>query len=901
MTSITHSIQLAYSPERIQNRLLMLAGGFLGLYSLGLTLAPAARARNWEVDLRWTHWIGYVVWIVMVVIADRQSRQRLPNRDPYLLPLGAMLSGWGLLTVWRLFPEFGARQTVWFVIGMMVLILGFRLPSHLHFLRRYKYLWLTSGLLLTAFTLIFGTNPASATGPRLWLGCCGVYFQPSEPLKLLLIVFISAYLADAQAWAELKSSISKDSEADQPIRRAEKAGISSLALLSPILFMTGLALLLLLVQRDLGTATIFVFLFTVIVYLATTRKFIIIISTILLFIAGFLGYYLFDVVSLRIDAWLNPWLDPSGRSYQIVQSLMALANGGVGGRGPGMGSPTLVPISHSDFIFSAIVEESGLIGAIGLIVLLMLLTASGIRIAMRVQDNFCRYLAAGVTAYLVGQSILIIGGNIRLLPLTGVTLPYVSYGGSSLVTAFISLLLLLLISQSANTQPAQASKPGIFTSLGVFLFASLTAASLVIGWWSFVRGPLLLTRTDNARRGIADRYVERGEIVDRNNLTLVETEGSSGNYSRVYNFPELGPLIGYSHPVYGLSGLEAVLDPYLRGLEGNSQFSIWWSHLLYGQPPPGLDIRLSLDYELQQTADELISDEVGGLVLLNAGNGEILSLASRPTFDANTLEDNWLQLVNDPDTPLLNRVVQGQYQPGPAIGQFILAALKADGRLPQITEYYDMEQNKRDLGCAVTPAGLTWEKLMAAGCSKPQVLLSQGFNSTQSSDLLEKLGFFTVPALGRPTEEDQRGSVISSLEDVISGDSDLWISPLQMASAAAIFSSGGFRPLPQVALGLNLPDEGWTLFSPTNEQIQVFSESNLAGITNSIADEQLPIWESISVSPNGPNRMITWYIGGTLPSWSGAPLSLVVLLEEDDPLEAQRIGKAMMEAALKVE
>lgn len=896
MTSITQSIQVAYTSERVQGRLLVLAGGFLGLYCLALTLAPAVRARSFGVDLRWNHWIPYAVWIVMVVIADRQSRARLPDRDPYLLPLAAILSGWGLLTVWRLFPEFGARQTIWFILGMAILILGFRLPANLYFLRRYKYLWLTSGLVLTAFTLVFGTNPGSTIGPRLWLGCCGVYFQPSEPLKLLLIVFISAYLADAQPWAGLGSL---NLNRDKPVVGGTGKGTSSLALLFPILFMTSLVLILLFVQRDLGTATIFVFLFTVIVFLATKRKYILLVSVILLIGAGIMGYFLFDVVRLRIDAWLNPWLDPSGRSYQIVQSLMALANGGVGGRGPGMGSPTLVPISHSDFVFSAIAEEGGLIGAIGLIVLLMLLTASGIRIAIRVPDNFRRYLAVGLTAYLVGQSILIIGGNIRLLPLTGVTLPFVSYGGSSLITSFISLLLLLLISQSANTQFDQASNPGILTSLGIFLFTGLTAAALIIGWWAFIRGPSLLNRTDNARLGIADRYVKRGEILDRNDLSLVETEGTSGTYSRVYNYPELGALIGYSHPVYGLSGLEAILDPYLRGLEGNSDLSVWWNHMLYGQPPPGFDVRLSLDFELQQTADDLIQDKVGALVLLNAANGEILSLASRPTFDANNLEDTWLELVNDPDTPLINRAVQGQYQAGPAVGQFILTELYADGSVPQITSYPDLELDEQALGCAVSPADFSWEHLMAAGCEVAQLLLSQELNNSESTQLLEKLGFFAIPSLEQPGETVQQSAAFHSLEEVIFGDAEILVSPLQMASAAAIISSGGVRTEPRIALGLNLPEEGWRLFSPSGEQVQVFPKSNVDEFSNSIANQNLPIWESLSVSQNEQDQEITWYLAGTLPTWSGAPLGLAVLLEEADPQEAQRIGQAMMEAALK--
>ena len=639
MSSITKSIHLSESPGPIQSRLLVLAGIFLGLYALALSLAPAVRARSWEVDYRWNHWIGYLAWLILVIIVDRQIRRYLPKRDPYLLPVAALLSGWGMMTIWRLFPDFGLRQTMWFAVAMIVFTAGLRLPTHLEFLRRYKYILLTGGLVLTALTLLFGTNPASQAGPHLWLGCCGVYFQPSEPLKLLLIIYLSAYLADMQPWVRLSAPRVKSDENDLENNAQILPGSSSspLPLLAPILFMTGLTLLLLLVQRDLGTASIFVFLFAVIAYLATGRKMILLMSSALLLVAGISSYFLFDVVRIRIDAWLNPWLDPSGRSYQIVQSLLSIANGGVGGRGPGMGSPTLVPISHSDFVYSAIVEESGLVGGIALIGLLMLLTASGLRIALRAPDNFRRFLAAGLTAYLIGQSLLIIGGNIRLLPLTGVTLPFVSYGGSSLLTAFLSLLLLALISQSANTNPVPAINPVLYTRLGVTLLAGLSAAALVIGWWAYVRGPGLLERTDNARRAIAERYVRRGEILDRDNTLLAFSTGSSGDISRIYNFPELGSLVGYSHTVYGQSGLEASLDPYLRGLRGNSDLLVWWNHLLYGQPPPGLDVRLSLDMDLQHKADEMLMEQAGALVLMNAGNGEILALASHPTFETNQL------------------------------------------------------------------------------------------------------------------------------------------------------------------------------------------------------------------------------------------------------------------------
>jgi cell division protein FtsW (lipid II flippase) len=901
MTSETQSVHLSQSPNRIQGRLVVLAGTFLGFYALSLTLAPAARSRSWGADYRWDHWLGYLVWLILIILAHQQTKRYLPDRDPYLLPVAAMLSGWGLMTIWRLYPNFGLRQTMWYAIALIVFILGLRLPTPLKFFRKYKYVLLTGGLILTALTLIFGTNPAGAASPRLWLGCCGVYFQPSEPLKLLLIIYLSAYLADHQPWARLAtSSFLEGGNQTGEGSRNQSSRVSSLPLLIPMLIMTSLALLLLLVQRDLGTATIFVFLFAVITYLATERKLILMLSAFLLVAAGTASYYLFDVVKLRIDAWLNPWLDPSGRSYQIVQSLLAMANGGVGGRGPGMGSPTLVPISHSDFIFSALIEESGLVGAIALIGLLMLLTASGLRIALRAPDGFRRLLAAGLTAYLAGQSLLIIGGNIRLLPLTGVTLPFVSYGGSSLLTAYISLLLLILISQGANTNPTGVSNSAPYSNLGAFLFASLTAAAVVVGWWTFVRGPTLLGRTDNARRAIADRYVRRGDIVDRENIPLVSTQGSTGDYSRVYYLPGLGSLVGYSHAVYGQSGLEASLDPYLRGLQGHSDLVVWWNHLLYGQPPAGVDVRLSLDINLQREANQLLGDHTGALVLLNAKSGEILALSSHPTYDPPQLEDIWQELISDEDTPLLNRVLQGQYKPGPALGPFLLGGLTAEGGISQLPDIDESVFREGEDGCAIQPAGVSWSEVIGAGCPSPQITIGRELGADAFAKLLDDLGLFTSPNLDQTGQESAISPTIPSVEEVIQGQSDIRVSPLQMALAASMLSADGVRPSPKLTAAVNLPEQGWTVFPPSGESKQVFAPENAVDIANSLADDGLPIWQAISSVEDESGQVITWYLAGTLPSWSGAPISLVILLEEDDSEAAQLIGQAMMESALHI-
>jgi cell division protein FtsW (lipid II flippase) len=595
------------------------------------------------VQYNWSQWLGFGVWVLVFFLAHSQIKRRIPDTDPYLLPLAAMLTGWGILTIYRLVPGFGFRQTIWLAVCGLVLLLGLRLSPELRFLRRFKYIWLTGGLLLTALTLIFGTDPGGGY-EHAWLGCCGIYFQPSEPLKLLLIVYLAAYLADRLPLS-----------------------LRTMPLLAPTAVFLGISLLLLAVQHDLGTASVFIFLYTIILFIAIGKKRILLVSLVGLAVAGIAGYFLFDVVRLRIDAWLNPWLDPSGGSFQIVQSLMAVANGGTSGRGPGMGSPGLVPVAISDFVFVAIAEETGLVGTLGLLAMIGLFVARGLHTAMRAPDGFRRILAAGLVAYIGAQSILIIGGNVRLFPLTGVTLPFVSYGGSSLLTSFLALLILLFISCQPEDEPAPLPTPQPYLILAGLIGLGLISLAIANAWWAVWRGPDLLLRTDNARRSIDDRYVKRGSLLDRNGTPIDFTLGKTGDYIRNYVYPDLASITGYTDPVYGQAGLEATLDLYLRGLQGNPASSIWWNHLVYGQPPPGLDVRLSIDLELQQHVDALLANRPGAIVMLNAESGEILAIASHPTFNPNLLDQQAPALLKDPQSPLLDRAAQETYPLGPAM------------------------------------------------------------------------------------------------------------------------------------------------------------------------------------------------------------------------------------------
>lgn len=802
----------------IQARLLRWAGVFLCLYSILLTLAPAVRERSWDVNYKFAHWIGFFAWLILIRILSALTAKYLQDHDPYLFSSAALLSGWGLLTIWRLNGGFGFKQTLWLIVCALIFIALVRFRAYFALLRQYKYILLFSGLILTALTILFGTNPISS-GPRLWLGCCGIYLQPSEPLKLLLVIYLAAYLAD------------------RPFIK-----LNSLPLLIPSLALTGFVLLLLFFQRDLGTASIFIFIFTIMLFIATGKKRVLVTSGLILLGALLAGYFLISVIHIRINAWLYPWADPSGQSYQIVQSILAVASGGAFGRGPGMGSPTLVPVAISDFIFAAIAEETGLVGVLGLLAAIWLFLSRSILIALHAPDRFRRFLAIGITAYIGTQSLLIIGGNIRVAPLTGVTLPFVSYGGSSLLTSFIALALLLIISATEDAEPAPLPNHKPYTLLATLLASGLALCALSTGWWAIVRGADLINRTDNARRTIADRYVLRGSLVDRSNTPLNVTEGKSGSYTRDYLYPALSPALGYTHPIFGQAGLEAALDNYLRGLQGNPSSLIWWNYLLYGTPPPGLDVRLSLDLNLQKRADQLLTGHTGAIILMNAQTGEILAMSSAPTFDANQLDEIGNALATDSTSPLVNRATQGLYPLG-------------DSLLPFIQTQYSIN-------------------------TRP--------SAAQIEQLLTAAHIFQVPALNIPLAQ---GAAQSNLKNSR-------ISPLQVLLAISALSNHGVAPAPRLAMAVNTPEQGWVALPAQGSANEIFSAEIADKAALAFMVQGKAYWSHISKTQSG-NKNFTWLVSGSLPNWGGAPLALVAILEEDNAPLAREIRDQILSAIAK--
>ena len=418
----------AVSPAAIERTLLILAALFVaaGFWLLELlsrvSLVPGLAS--------------LVVWAISFAVAHALLNRLLPERDPLFLPITALLSGWGLVEIARLAPPFLIRQTIWLPICLAALAAVAAAPRDLRWLRRYRYTWLFGGLLLLAATLVVGVNPSGASIARLWLraGPLSLYMQPSEILKLFFVVYLSSYLAEKR---ELITTTGP---------RLGRLRLPALPYLAPLLVMWGLAMLLLAVQEDLGAAVLFFFTFLAMLYIASGQASYVVGGLGLFLVGAGAAYRFIGRVTLRMDTWWNPWPEASGRAFQIVQSLIAMGAGGIAGQGLGQGAPTLIPVVHSDFVYAAIGEEFGLMGTLAVIVLFGVLTLRGLRAATRTRAPFAQLLGAGLATLIGLQAWVIMGGNARLIPLTGVALPFLSYGGSSLLASMVAIGLLLQVS-----------------------------------------------------------------------------------------------------------------------------------------------------------------------------------------------------------------------------------------------------------------------------------------------------------------------------------------------------------------------------------------------------------------------------------------------------------------------
>lgn len=398
--------------------------------------------------------IGYVAIILAAHLALGVTGYR---GDQLLFPLAATIGGVGMVILNRLAPQlgvtraFGLRldiaqtQLLWFGVGVAAMLAVAILLRDDGWLRHYKYTWAFAGIGLLVFTFLFGTE---VNGARLWIYLGPIGFQPGEFIKIVLVVFIAGYLAENRA-------LLRDASA-----RIGPIKIPPLPYLLPMLAIFVFVMLVVVFGRDLGTALLFFGIFLTMLFVATGRRSYVLVGLVLFLAGSVVAYQLFGHVARRVDIWIDPWSDPVDAGYQVVRGLYAFGRGGLFGEGLGQGLPTSIPFVSTDFIFAAIAEELGLVGAMAVLALFLALVFRGLRVAVLAHDDFSAMLAVGLTTSIGLQTLIIVAGNLKLIPLTGITLPWVSYGGSSLLASFIVLGMLLSIShRAAVAAEAEAGGP----------------------------------------------------------------------------------------------------------------------------------------------------------------------------------------------------------------------------------------------------------------------------------------------------------------------------------------------------------------------------------------------------------------------------------------------------------
>jgi peptidoglycan glycosyltransferase len=356
--------------------------------------------------------------------------------DQLLLPMACALTAIGLVLVERLASNLLEQQLIWTVVAAGAFVATILIPRDLMALSRYKWTWALLAMLLLVAPLL-PVIGREINGARIWVGVGRVNFEPWEAVKILMVVFFAAYLEEYR-------------EVIAHPRRFGPIPIPPIPYLLPIIAMWGIAMVVVIFEKDLGASLLFLGIFLAMLYLATGEAFYTLIGLVLLIAGGYVVYHAFGHVQVRVDTWLRPFAEELrfDAGYQIVQGLFALGNGGLFGAGLGNGMPDRIPVVWSDFVFNAFAEETGFAGAAALLAMYLLFVYRGMLIALRAPTAFLQLLAGGLSFIVAFQTLVIVGGNARLIPLTGVTLPFVAYGGSSLVTNFMLTALLIRVSDA---------------------------------------------------------------------------------------------------------------------------------------------------------------------------------------------------------------------------------------------------------------------------------------------------------------------------------------------------------------------------------------------------------------------------------------------------------------------
>ncbi len=769
------------------------------------------------------HWMSpgspAAVGGAMVVLVIAALRLVGSEADPLLLAVAGSLSLLGLLAVQRLSPRLGSLQTIWLGLGLVMFLATVALVQRPQTLARYKYVCAAGGLLLLLATLIWGVEVG---GAKLWMRWHGLSFQSTEAAKLLLTIFFAAYLAQRGGPTQLDLG-----RGPRPKRLGER-----LAGAGPLVAVALFGLILFVLQKDLGTTAILYATFVLLWYSNTARTTTALAGMIIFALTLYGAGHSLPHVARRLQGWAAPWTHIDTSGHQVALSLFSIANGGLLGTGLGAGMPDTVPAAPTDFVFDVFAEELGLVGALAVIMLLGLLLFRALTHCLRQTGDFPRLLGVGLIAQLGIQASVILAGTLRLAPITGVTLPFVSYGGTSLVTCYLALGLLTGLSRE-DVEVGPALNPfhrksilriGQGFALVILVLATATT------YWSAWAGPLLAQHPRNPRvRALAQA---RGEIVDGNGRVLASSILVGGKYRREYpGGAAFAHLVGYSSEHYGQAGLERALNGPLTGVAG---YRLGWNGLQARSYARPARVELTLDSSLQHAAYALLRGQRGAAVVLQVPTGDILAAAGAPSFDPNTLEEDWPWLSKHQDAALLDRSLAGLYAPGSAFKVFTLAALLDSGRGALDQEFTCQGKEKMEGTTVVchresghgridVRRGFIWS------CNIVFAHLALELGWDKFAEYWQGVGFGNEP-VAVPASVASRLPAASErtramLAECGFGQGKLLVTPMHMALLAATMASGGVVPFPHAVRSIG--GEAWLSKRPPE---RAFSQGTAATV-----------------------------------------------------------------------
>jgi len=726
----------------------------------------------------------YGAGLVYLILVENLFHLAYPEGSKILTSYICMLLVFGSIMLARLSIAKAYRQFLILVVGTILVSVIPYIMKKWKALRKFAWVYGIAGVVLLLVVLILGEN---SNGAKLSIRIFGISFQPSEFIKISYVFFIAAMF-----------------EVRNDLKQVLKTGI-----------LAAMHILILVACKDLGSALVFSLVFVLMVYAATKKPIYLFAGLIVGSAASCVAYHFFSHVQTRVTAWLDPWSVIETKGYQIAQSLFAIGTGGWLGMGLNEGSPYQIPVVEEDFIFSAIAEELGGLVAICVIFICLGCLLLILNIALQMHSNFYRYMALGLACEYGIQVFLTIAGAIKMIPSTGITLPFVSYGGSSLLSslAMYGIIQGLYISEADEIRGKEEEKVSplknrelyliLYLFIGMFAMMPCYLAYFLIG-----ESREIIDNPYNLRQEKFSQKVIRGTILTGDGEIIAKTETEEdGTENRIYPFHELfSHVVGYSQS--GKDGLEKVYNFQL--LRSDVPFYEKIINGFQGRKDDGNQLVTTLNYKLQKAASDALDGKKGAVVVIEPSTGKILAMVSKPDYDPNQIEEIWNSLSKDSESKeqsyLLNRATQGLYPPGSTFK--ILTALEYLREYPdQIASFsYDCdgsyEYEEFSIHCYHKNAHgtISFETAFAKSCNGAFASIGTQLSKSRFTSLCEDFLYNRDLPLALSYVSSQfELSDSSSIWDVLQtsiGQGAVEVTPLHQAMIVATIANDGVMMKP---------------------------------------------------------------------------------------------------------